>query len=108
MHRVFSRKSIAVTTPVLYLLGEEFGNRLRIINELATECRSSIGLTQTALKALESSGAVRIERHGCSGGYLVETNSEASLTHVNIDNIVYVIPLSCARLYKGPASGLKA
>ncbi|MCT6260384.1 hypothetical protein MTQ63_24350, partial [Escherichia coli] len=59
MHRTFSKKSVVITTLVLYLLGEKFGNRLKTIDELATECHSSIGLTQAALKTLESSGVNR-------------------------------------------------
>lgn len=91
-----------------YLLGEKCGNRLKTIDELANECRSSVGLTQAALKTLESSGAIRIERRGRNGSYLVEMDNKALLTHVDINNVVCAMPLPYTRLYEGLASGLKA
>ncbi|STH70408.1 amino acid transporter [Escherichia coli] len=84
------------------------GNRLKTIDELATECRSSVGLTQAALKTLESSGAIRIERRGRNGSYLVEMDNKALLSHVDINNVVCAMPLPYTRLYEGLASGLKA
>ncbi|MGQ7152464.1 helix-turn-helix domain-containing protein, partial [Escherichia coli] len=58
MRRTFIKKEgVVITTLARYLLGEKCGNRLKTIDELATECRSSVGLTQAALKTLESSGA---------------------------------------------------
>lgn len=75
---------------------------------LATECRSSVGLTQAALKTLESSGAIRIERRGRNGSYLVEMDNKALLSHVDINNVVCAMPLPYTRLYEGLASGLKA
>lgn len=73
-----------------------------------TECRSSVGLTQAALKTLESSGAIRIERRGRNGSYLVEMDNKALLSHVDINNVVCAMPLPYTRLYEGLASGLKA
>ena len=68
MRRTFIKKEgVVITTLARYLLGEKCGNRLKTIDELATECRSSVGLTQAALKTLESSGAIRIERRGRNG-----------------------------------------
>lgn len=90
------------------MLGEKCGNRLKTIDELANECRSSVGLTQAALKTLESSGAIRIERRGRNGSYLVEMDNKALLTHVDINNVVCAMPLPYTRLYEGTASGLKA
>ncbi len=90
------------------MLGEKCGNRLKTIDELATECRSSVGLTQAALKTLESSGAIRIERRGRNGSYLVEMDNKALLSHVDINNVVCAMPLPYTRLYEGLASGLKA
>ena len=73
MRRTFIKKEgVVITTLARYLLGEKCGNRLKTIDELANECRSSVGLTQAALKTLESSGAIRIERRGRNGSYLVE------------------------------------
>ena len=70
MRRTFIKKEgVVITTLARYLLGEKCGNRLKTIDELATECRSSVGLTQAALKTLESSGAIRIERRGRNGSY---------------------------------------
>ena len=82
MRRTFIKKEgVVITTLARYLLGEKCGNRLKTIDELANECRSSVGLTQAALKTLESSGAIRIERRGRNGSYLVEMDNKALLTH---------------------------
>ena len=91
MRRTFIKKEgVVITTLARYLLGEKCGNRLKTIDELANECRSSVGLTQAALKTLESSGAIRIERRGRNGSYLVEMDNKALLTHVDINNVVCV------------------
>lgn len=90
------------------MLGEKCGNRLKTIDELATECHSSVGLTCAALKTLESSGAIRIERRGRNGSYLVEMDNRTLLKHVDISNVVCAMPLPYTRLYEGLASGLKA
>lgn len=97
-----------LTTLARYLLGENCGNRLKTIDELAAECHSSVGLTQAALKTLESSGAIRIERRGRNGSYLVEMDNRTLLKHVDINNVVCAMPLPYTRLYEGLASGLKA
>ncbi|ETJ40219.1 hypothetical protein Q604_UNBC05879G0001, partial [human gut metagenome] len=57
---------------------------------------------------LESSGAIRIERRGRNGSYLVEMDNKALLSHVDINNVVCAMPLPYTRLYEGLASGLKA
>ena len=109
MRRTFIKKEgVVITTLARYLLGEKCGNRLKTIDELANECRSSVGLTQAALKTLESSGAIRIERRGRNGSYLVELDNKALLSHVDINNVVCAMPLPYTRLYEGLASGLKA
>lgn len=105
---VYQKEGVVITTLARYLLGEKCGNRLKTIDELATECRSSVGLTQAALKTLESSGAIRIERRGRNGSYLVEMDNKALLSHVDINNVVCAMPLPYTRLYEGLASGLKA
>ncbi len=51
-----------------------------------------VGLTQAALKTLESSGAIRIERRGRNGSYLVEMDNKALLTNVDINNVVCACP----------------
>ncbi|HGV9225563.1 GntR family transcriptional regulator YhfZ [Citrobacter amalonaticus] len=109
MHRTFIKKEgVVLTTLARYLLGEKCGNRLKTIDELAAECHSSVGLTQAALKTLESSGAIRIERRGRNGSYLVEMDNRTLLKHVDINNVVCAMPLPYTRLYEGLASGLKA
>ncbi len=61
--------------------------------------------TQAALKTLESSGAIRIERRGRNGSYLVEMDNKALLSHVDINNgMCDALPYT--RLYEGLASGL--
>lgn len=109
MRRTFIKKEgMALTTLARYLLGEQCGNRLKTIDELANECGFSVGLTQAALKTLEFSGAIRIERRGRNGSYLAEMDNKALLAHVDINNVVCAMPLPYTRLYEGLASGLKA
>ncbi|HAK2055822.1 TPA: hypothetical protein H1Q20_002399 [Salmonella enterica] len=109
MRRTFIKKEgVVLTTLARYLLGEKCGNRLKTIDELAAERHSSVGLTQAALKTLESSGAIRIERRGRNGSYLVEMDNRTLLKHVDINNVVCAMPLPYTRLYEGLASGLKA
>lgn len=109
MRRTFIKKEgVVLTTLARYLLGEKCGNRLKTIDELANECHSSVGLTQAALKTLESSGAIRIERRGRNGSYLIDMDNKTLLTHVDISNVVCAMPLPYTRLYEGLASGLKA
>ncbi|WP_054177859.1 GntR family transcriptional regulator YhfZ [Trabulsiella odontotermitis] len=109
MRRTFIKKEgMTLTTLARYLLGQKCGNRLKTIEELATECGSSVGLTQAALKTLESEGAIRIERRGRNGSYLADMNHKALLSHVDIRNVVCAMPLPYTRLYEGLASGLKS
>ena len=109
MRRTFIKKEgMALTTLARYLLGQQCGNRLKTIDELAGECGSSVGLTQAALKTLESSGAIRIERRGRNGSFLVDMDNKALLGHIDITNVVCAMPLPYTRLYEGLASGLKA
>lgn len=109
MRQTFIKKEgVVLTTLARYLLGEKCGNRLKTIDELANECHSSVGLTQAALKTLESSGAIRIARRGRNGSFLVEMDNRILLKHVDINNVVCAMPLPYTRLYEGLASGLKA
>lgn len=109
MRKTFIKKEgVVITTLARYLLGEQCGNRLKTIDELAGELHSSVGLTQAALKTLESSGAIRIERRGRNGSFLVEMDNKILLSHVDLNNVVCAMPLPYTRLYEGLASGLKA
>jgi hypothetical protein len=91
-----------------YLLGEKPGNRLKTIDELASECGCSIGLAQAALKTLESSGAIYIKRCGRNGSFLENTDHPSLLAHADIRHVVCAMPLPYTRLYEGLASALKA
>lgn len=102
------KEGMALTTLARYLLGEQCGNRLKTIDELAGICGTSVGLAQAALKTLESSGAIRVDRRGRNGSYLVGMDSKALLEYVDISNVVCAMPLPYTRLYEGLASGLKA
>ncbi|KNC90207.1 GntR family transcriptional regulator YhfZ [Trabulsiella odontotermitis] len=109
MRRTFIKKEgMTLTTLARYLLGQRCGNRLKTIEELAAECGSSVGLTQAALKTLESEGAIRIERRGRNGSFLADMDHKALLSHVDIRNVVCAMPLPYTRLYEGLASGLKS
>lgn len=109
MRRTFIKKEgVVITTLARYLLGEKCGNRLKTIDELATECRSSVGLTQAALKTLESSGAIRIERRGRNGSYLVEMDNKALLTHVDINNVVCAMPFALYPFVRRPGERIES
>lgn len=109
MSRSFIKKEgVAQASLARYLLGQKSGNRLKTIDELATECRFSVGLIQAALKTLEKAGAVTVERRGRNGSYLVSMDNKALLAFADIGNVVCAMPLPYTRLYEGLASGLKA
>jgi hypothetical protein len=109
MSRSFIKKEgVAQASLARYLLGEKVGNRLKTIDELATECRFSVGLMQAALKTLEKAGAIAVERRGRNGSYLVAMDNKALLIFADIGNVVCAMPLPYTRLYEGLASGLKA
>lgn len=109
MSRSFIKKEgVAQASLARYLLGEKSGNRLKTIDELATECRFSVGLIQSALKTLEKAGAVAVERRGRNGSYLVSMDNITLLAFADIGNVVCAMPLPYTRLYEGLASGLKA
>ncbi|WP_312952563.1 GntR family transcriptional regulator YhfZ [Superficieibacter sp.] len=109
MSRSFIKKEgVAQTSLARYLLGEKTGNRLKTIDELASECHFSVGLIQAALKTLEKAGAVTVERRGRNGSYLVSMDNKALLAFADIGNVVCAMPLPYTRLYEGLASGLKA
>lgn len=91
-----------------YLLGEKPGNRLKTIDVLAGDCGTSVGLTQAALKSLEASGAVHIDRRGRNGSYLARLDAARLLTQIDIGNVVCAMPLPYTRMYEGLASALKA
>ncbi|TBM20366.1 hypothetical protein EYY86_00365 [Hafnia paralvei] len=109
MSRKFIKKEgVAQACLARYLLGEHCGNRLKTIDELASECALSVGLIQLALKTLESTGAVDVERRGRNGSYLINMEHKKLLEYADIGNVVCAMPLPYTRLYEGLASGLKA
>ncbi len=78
MRRTFIKKEgVVSTTLARYLLGEKCGNRLKTIDELANDCRPSVGLPQAALKTLESRGAPRIDPRGPNGMQLAQLHKHA-------------------------------
>ncbi|XPE54304.1 YhfZ family protein [Shigella flexneri] len=86
-------------------MGEKCGNRLKTVDELANECRSSVVPDAGRVENAGMSEAIRIERRGRNGSYLVEMDNKALLTHVDINNVVCAMPLPYTRLYEGLASG---
>lgn len=109
MSRSFIKKEgVAQASLARYLLGQSRGDRLKTIDELATECQFSVGLIQAALKTLEKAGAVSVERRGRNGSYLVGMDNKTLLTFADIGTVVCAMPLPYTRLYEGLASGLKA
>lgn len=109
MSRTYMKKEgQALAALARYLIGEKIGNRLKTIGDLAGECGFSVGLTQAALKTLESSGAIRLQRCGRNGSYLESKDHNALLVHIDIRNVVCAMPLPYTRLYEGLASALKA
>ncbi|WP_445374543.1 GntR family transcriptional regulator YhfZ [Photorhabdus tasmaniensis] len=105
---LLKKEGVAQACLARYLLGECNGNRLKTIEELSSDYALSVGLVQLALKKLENSGAICVDRRGRNGSYLVSLDHKALLAHADIGNVVCVMPLPYTRLYEGLASGLKA
>ncbi|QBH97714.1 hypothetical protein EKN56_15655 [Limnobaculum zhutongyuii] len=109
MSKTFIKKEgIAQSFLARYLLALQSGSRLKTIDELARECELSVGLMQSALKDLESFGALKVVRRGRNGSFIDTIDHKLLLQFANIDNVVCAMPLPYARVYEGLASGLKA
>ncbi len=107
-HSFIKKEGVAQASLARYLLGEKTGNRLKTIDELASECGFSVGLIQAALKTLENAGAIAVERRGRNGSFLTKMDNKALLAMADIGTVVCAMPLPYTRLYEGLASGLKA
>ena len=55
-----------------YLIQRKEGERLLGVRQLAANAGTSVGSISSALNHLESTGAVRLERHGHSGSTVAE------------------------------------
>lgn len=108
MSRSFIKKEgIALVSLSRYLLTVREGERIRTIDDLSDEFSLSVGLVQNALKVLESTGAIRLERRGRNGTVLTHRNMPTLLQQADFGNLVCAMPLPYTRLYEGLASGLK-
>jgi len=105
--KFIKKEGIALIQLARYLLDEKPMNRLRTIDELSESFGLSVGIVQNALKSLESSGCIQLERRGRNGTQLKQLNYQALLTQADIGNIVCAMPLPYTKLYEGLASGLK-
>lgn len=107
-HKFIKKEGIAQSFLARYLLTEQIGSRLKTIDALAKESGLSVGLMQGALKSLEQTGAIGVERRGRNGSFIIAADHKALLKHANIGNVVCAMPLPYTRIYEGLASGLKA
>lgn len=108
MSKTFIKKEgMALVNLARYLLGEQPGYRLKTIDELSAEFALSVGVVQNALKTLENSRCIGLERRGRNGTVLTSLDYQALLQQADIGNLVCAMPLPYTRLYEGLASGLK-
>lgn len=105
--KFIKKEGIAIIQLARYLLDEQPLNRLRTIDELSESFGLSVGVVQNALKSLENSGCIQLERRGRNGTRLKQLNYQSLLAQADIGNLVCAMPLPYTKLYEGLASGLK-
>ncbi|MBI3310027.1 MAG: hypothetical protein HYZ77_01740, partial [Serratia liquefaciens] len=82
--KFIKKEGIAIIQLARYLLDEKPMNRLRTIDELSESFGLSVGIVQNALKSLENSGCIQLERRGRNGTQLNQLNYQALLAQADI------------------------
>lgn len=88
------------------LLGEKEGARLPTIEEYTKRLDCSRGLVQSALAQLEESGAVRLDKRGKSGTYLVGKNEERLFAEAGLQFFTGSMPAPLNIQLAGLATGV--
>lgn len=102
------KEGIALVSLARYLLVMKGGERLRTIDEMSDEFSLSVGVVQNALKTLEASDSIKLERRGRNGTILKELDMARLLRQADLGNLVCAMPLPYTKLYEGLASGLRS
>lgn len=90
-----------------HLLQVAEGERLQSVREIAAAYGASVGTVSNALTAIEEAGAVKIERRGHVGSFVVERALGELWTLAEREPIVIAFPLIAHTRLEGLATALK-
>lgn len=88
------------------LIGHEVNQRLEPVSVYADRLKVGRGTVQGAFQALEAAGAVRFQRRGHLGTYLVEIDRQRLWKFTGYGVIAGAMPLPYTRRYEGLATAL--
>lgn len=90
-----------------YLLKVNQGERLQSVRAIATAYGASVGTISNALTSIEEAGAVRIDRRGHTGSFILERNLGLLWSLAEREPIVIAFPLLSNTRLEGLATALK-
>lgn len=99
-----SRQGVAVMRLANLLLTHEQGDRLKPIQQYASELRIGVGTIQAALTYLQEIGAVDLESRGHLGTFIRDINYPVIWSLTGQNHIVGGMPLPYSRRYEGLAT----
>lgn len=88
------------------LLAKQEGDRMETIINIADELKVGRGTVQTALKNLQSFGALDFETRGHKGSIITRIDYGILMKISGIKNLVGVMPLPYSKRYEGLATGI--
>ncbi|WP_317920462.1 GntR family transcriptional regulator YhfZ [Tepidimicrobium xylanilyticum] len=96
---------------VAMLLAREFisydvGDRIRTIRDYAEIFNTGRGTVQSAIKLLESEGAIRLESRGHLGTFILSVDFNRLWSIADFGVVMGVMPLPYSKRYEGLATGL--
>ena len=90
-----------------YFLSLQPGSSMDSVRVLAAGMQASIGMISENISALEEVGAVRIERHGQLGSFLIDLSANLLWKSAVGEPLVIALTLPSNRRYEGLAGALK-
>ncbi|GFN36767.1 GntR family transcriptional regulator YhfZ [Tepidimicrobium xylanilyticum] len=105
------RKLMSKNGEVAMLLAREFisydvGDRIRTIRDYAEIFNTGRGTVQSAIKLLESEGAIRLESRGHLGTFILSVDFNRLWSIADFGVVMGVMPLPYSKRYEGLATGL--
>lgn len=88
------------------MLGYDEGDRIKTIEQYASEFQSSRGTVQSAFKFLQSVGGIHLEARGHLGTFITRIDHKKLWEITDIGPIMGVMPLPYSKRYEGLATGL--
>lgn len=88
------------------LLAKQEGDKMETIINIAGELKVGRGTVQTALKNLQSFGALDFETRGHKGSIITQIDYGILMRISGIKNLVGVMPLPYSKRYEGLATGI--